>query len=122
MGTEINKLKNVWDEGKQTAVQSTVLPKLDFEELISSIVSIGSFYFYVIDFFDMTLSNVSPSIYDIHGFDPKTVTFDDILNSIRPDDMEFVAKAESANLEFLYSKLGVNSALDYKTNYFLDLK
>ena len=97
MSNEINKLKNVWDEGKKTAIQNTTLPKLDFEELISSIISVGPFYYYIIDFFDMSLSNVSPSIYDIHGFDPDTVTFDDI--------------------DFLYKNIGKENILNYKTNF-----
>ena len=112
MSNEINKLKNVWDEGKKTAIQNTTLPKLDFEELISSIISVGPFYYYIIDFFDMSLSNVSPSIYDIHGFDPDTVTFDDILKSIHPDDIEFVSQAEAANIDFLYKNIGKENILN----------
>ena len=117
MSNEINKLKNVWDEGRKTAIQNTTLPKLDFEELISSIISVGPFYYYIIDFFDMSLSNVSPSIYDIHDFDPDTVTFDDILRSIHPDDIEFVSQAETANIDFLYKNIGKENILNYKTNF-----
>jgi DNA-binding CsgD family transcriptional regulator len=117
MSTEINKLKNVWNEGKKTAIQSTILPKLDFEDLISSIISVGPFYYYIVDFFDMSLSHVSPSIYDIHGLDPNTVTFDDILNTIHPDDMEFVSNAEKTNLDFIYKKIGKENILQYKMNY-----
>ncbi|MGM5470891.1 LuxR C-terminal-related transcriptional regulator [Flavobacteriaceae bacterium LMO-SS05] len=117
MSTEINKLKNVWDEGKKAAIQSTILPTSDFDDLISSIVNVGPFYFYIIDFYDMSLSHVSPSIYEIHGFDPNTVTFDDILKSIHPEDMEFVARAEAVNIDFLYNKIGEENVLNYKTNF-----
>ena len=117
MSNEINKLKNVWDEGKKTAIQNTTLPKLDFEELISSIISVGPFYYYIIDFFDMALSNLRSSIDDIHGFDPDTVTFDDILRSIHPDDIEFVSQAETANIDFLYKNIGKENILNYKTNF-----
>jgi len=117
MTTEINKLKVVWEEGQKTSHQITKLPIIDFEALISSIVSVGPFYYYIIDFFDMSLSNISPTIYDVHGFDPTKVTFDDILGSIHPDDMEFVSKAEAANLDFMYNKLEPNAVLNYKSNY-----
>lgn len=112
-----NKLKIVWDNGKKTAVQSTLIPELSFNSIINNLVSVGPFYFYVIDFFDRSLSHVSPSIQDIHGFDPETVTFDDIINSIHPDDMDFVAKAEEANLNFLYNTIGRENVLHYKQNY-----
>jgi DNA-binding CsgD family transcriptional regulator len=65
----------------------------------------------------MSLSHVSPSINDIHGFDPETVTFDDILGTIHPDDMDFVAKAEAANIDLMYNNLGGNDILDYKSNF-----
>ena len=117
MTKETNKLKIVWDNGKKTAIQSTLIPDVSFNSIINNLVSVGPFYFYIIDFFDRSLSHVSPSIQDIHGFDPETVTFDDIINSIHPDDMDFVANAEEANLNFLYNTLGKEHVLHYKVNY-----
>ncbi len=115
MNAEIAKLNSVWTESQQTAVQNTLLPEINFEDIISSVISTGPFYYYIIDFFDMSLSNVSPSIMDIHGFDPEEVTFYDILGTIHPNDMDFVAKAEQANLEFLYGTLGNDKLLNYKS-------
>lgn len=63
----------------------------------------------------MSLSNVSSSITDIHGFDPATVCFNDILATIHSDDMNFVAAAEQANFDFLYGKLGKENVLNYKS-------
>lgn len=87
MNDEINLLKLVWENGKKTANQNTELQNLDFDSLINSITSIGPFYFYIIDFFDMSLSHVSPSIYDIHGFKPAQVTFDDIIKPIQIEEI-----------------------------------
>ncbi|WP_366187100.1 LuxR C-terminal-related transcriptional regulator [Flavobacterium ovatum] len=117
MENEDNKLKKVWKEGNKTARQLTSIPEINFNELISSLVSLGPFYFYVIDFFDMSISHVSPSIKDIHGFDPETVTFDDIIQTIHPEDMDFVANAENANLKFLYNIVGVDNIVNYKASY-----
>ncbi|MBK5214290.1 MAG: hypothetical protein JJE55_11595 [Flavobacteriaceae bacterium] len=115
MNAEIAKLNSVWTESQQTAVQNTLLPEINFEDIISSVISTGPFYYYIIDFFDMSLSNVSPSIMDIHGFDAQTVSFQDILETIHPDDMDFVAKAEQQNIEFLYGTVGKDKLLNYKS-------
>lgn len=117
MKKEDNKLKIVWEQENKTAVQSTIIPDINFNELISSLVSLGPFYFYVVDFFDMSISHVSPSIKSIHGFDPDTVTFDDIIKTIHPEDMDFVANAEQANLKFLYTIIGAENVVNYKTSY-----
>lgn len=115
MNIEIEMLNSVWIDSQKTTTRNTLLPKIDFEDIVSSIISTGPFYYYIVDFYDMSLSNVSPSIAEIHGFDPETVSFFDILDTIHPDDMEFVAKAEQANLEFLYGTLGKDKLLNYKS-------
>jgi DNA-binding CsgD family transcriptional regulator len=117
MQKETNKLKLVWEKGNKTAVEGTVIPDIDFDRLVSSLVSLGPFYFYVVDFYDQSLSHVSDSINDIHGFDPKTVTFDDVLSTIHPDDMNFVAQAEEVNLKFLYGIIGKENVVNYKSSY-----
>lgn len=117
MGIEENKLKLVWEESNKTAIKSTRFPKINFNDLVSALVSLGPFYMYVVDFYDMSLSHISPSIKDIHGFEPETVTFDDILNSIHPDDMDFVSQAEATALDFLYHTIGKGKILDYKSSY-----
>jgi DNA-binding CsgD family transcriptional regulator len=117
MNREIKKLHSIWENSQQTSIINSEIPQLHFEDLVNSIISTGPFYYYIVDFFDMSISNVSPSIVDIHGLDPKTVTFNDILNTIHPDDMDFVAKAEAANLDFLYNTLGKEKICDYKSSF-----
>ena len=52
----------------------------------------------------MSLSYVSPAITKIHGFDLKTVSFNEILGAIHPDDIAFVAKAEELATDFFIKK------------------
>ena len=117
MSEEIIKLHTVWEKTQNTAINNTFLPQFKFEELINSIISTGPFYYYIVDFFDMSLSNVSNSIAEIHGFDPEIVSFNDILGSIHPDDIEFVARAEKASYDFIYGILGKENVLNYKMSY-----
>jgi len=117
MNAEIQKLHKVWMETRNKAIENTPLPHLNFDDLTNSIINLGPFYYYVIDFYDMSISNISKSITDMHGFDPKTVEFNDILGIIHPDDVDFVGKAEAAVSNFFYTKLGQDKLLKYKINY-----
>ncbi|WP_034917638.1 LuxR C-terminal-related transcriptional regulator [Gillisia sp. CAL575] len=117
MGDEIIKLHSVWEQTQQTSKKDTFLPQFKFEELINSIISTGPFYYYIVDFYDMSLSNVSQSIGDIHKLDPDSVSFNDILNTIHPDDIDFVIKAEKASFDFIYDTIGKDKILNYKTSY-----
>nr|WP_315153915.1 LuxR C-terminal-related transcriptional regulator [uncultured Flavobacterium sp.] len=112
---EIQNLYNVWDPNR--IAKDNTSYRISFDELTNAIISTGPFYFYIIDFFDMSLSHISPAIADIHGFDPQTVSFNDILGAIHPDDIAFVTKAEALSTNFFYQKVGHEKMLDYKISY-----
>ena len=53
----------------------------------------------------------------IHGVEPDTVTFHDILSFIHPDDMDFVSKAEAALLNMFNNVIGRDKLTKQKVNY-----
>jgi DNA-binding CsgD family transcriptional regulator len=112
---EIQNLYDVWQPNR--IAKSNESSQISFDDLTNSIISTGPFYFYIIDFYDMSLSHTSPAISEIHGFNPETVSFNDILGAIHPDDIEFVAKAEAISTDFFYKKVGFEKMLNYKTSY-----
>jgi len=117
MISEIQKLHDVWHAARNKPNNNTILPKMVFDDLTNSIISTGPFYYYVIDFFDMSVSHVSPYILDFHGFDPDNVVFNDILGALHPDDLDFVAKAEATIGDLFDVSLGREKLLKYKISY-----
>ncbi len=117
MNSLIQLLNQTWEESQLKTTKNTSLPKAAFKEIINSIISTGNFYFYIVDFFDMSISNVSPYIEDIHGLDPEKVTFQDILATIHPEDIAFVANCEKAVIDLFYNKLGPELLTSYKVSY-----
>ena len=65
----------------------------------------------------MSLSHISPALYEMHGFDPETITFNDVLGAIHPDDVEFVIKAEAFLTKFFLENVGREKLLTYKISY-----
>lgn len=115
---KLQKIYSTWDDSEKRAQAATTeLSHFDIKKMIGSLVSTGPFYYYVIDFFDMSISHVSPSIMEIHGLNPDTVTFADILGTIDPNEMDFVARAEKSAIHFFYKTVGINKITRYKTNY-----
>lgn len=112
---EIQNLYNIWNPNR--IAKDNTSYQISFDELTNAIISTGPFYFYIIDFFDMSLSYISPAIAEIHGFDPELVSFNDILGAIHPDDIDFVTKAEAVSTDFFYKKVGFEKMLSYKTSY-----
>lgn len=111
----IQQLHEVWISNR--ANKSTSQKQISFDDLTNSIISTGPFSFYIIDFFDMSLSHISPSIYEMHDFNPETITFNDILGAIHPEDIDFVIRAEAFLTKFFYEKVGRDQLLTYKISY-----
>lgn len=112
MTTDLQKLHTVWLQSR-----ATDFPRVGFNELTNSIVSAGPFYYYVIDFYDMSLSNVSAGIEEIHGLDVNKVTFNDVLANIHPDDIDFVIKAEAFLTRFFSKHISREKLTKYKISY-----
>jgi DNA-binding CsgD family transcriptional regulator len=112
---EIQGLHDVWLTNR--TVKNTKSHQISFDDLTNSIISTGPFSFYIIDFFDMSLSHISPSLYEMHGFNPETITFNDVLGAIHPEDVEFVIKAEAFLTKFFLDNVGREKLLTYKISY-----
>jgi len=111
-------LHTVWNDSKEYISKRNIeLDKIKLDEVISSVFSNGPFYFYILDFVTMEIKYISPSVRDIHGLNPDQVTFQDILDQIHPDDMNFVAKAEKVNWDLIYTKIEKDKIKKYKTSY-----
>lgn len=115
MPPEIQSLHDVWQYNR--TLQSTSLNQISFDDLTNSIISTGPFSYYIIDFFDMSLSHMSRSLFEMHGFDAETICFNDILGAIHPEDIEFVVKAEGFLTKFFDEKVGREKLLNYKISY-----
>jgi DNA-binding CsgD family transcriptional regulator len=115
MQPEIQNLHDVWESNR--TFKTTPSHQISFDDLTNSIISTGPFSFYIIDFFDMSLSHISPSLYEMHGFDPETLTFNEVLSAIHPEDINFVVKAEAFLTNFFYENIGREKLLSYKISY-----
>ena len=65
MNAEIQTLHNVWSANR--SVNVTDNHQISFNELTNAIVSTGPFSFFIMDFYDMSISHVSDSVYEMHA-------------------------------------------------------
>lgn len=116
MDIELKKLHSVWELANERT-DWNIMSSRQFSDIANTLVSTGPFYYYIIDFSNMSLSNVSAEIYDVHGLNPETVTFNDVLKTIHPEDIEFVSNVENAIANFFRDKLSPDKLMYYKLNY-----
>lgn len=115
MNAEIEILHNVWSANR--SLQVTDNHQISFNDLTNSIVSTGPFSFFIMDFYDMSISHVSDSVYEMHGLNPGELTINDILGTLHPDDIGFVIKAEDFLTTFFVNKVSREKLMRYKISY-----
>jgi DNA-binding CsgD family transcriptional regulator len=111
-------MHSVWDDfsGKMENC-STVHNFEEYNKLIASLFCPGPYYYYVVDFPGGDIQYMSEGVETILGINRNTVTFDNILNGIHPDDIGFVADAERAGFHYAGRSLGWENTLHYKFSY-----
>ena len=118
MNTNTKVLHDVWSRSLGNISLKNVDHDInEFNRLITSIFSPGPYYYYIVDFFNMGINQVSSSIVAILGMNPETITFDDIIDSIHPEDLSFVSQAEEMAINHFYTVIGKEKVLEYKVCY-----
>lgn len=118
MRPDIERMHDVWSNLIIANRRPTDLPQLNFDEIISSVFSTGPCYHYIIDFYDMSITNMSAGFFDAHGVVPEEIkNINDILSLIHAEDIDFVSKAEKKTLGYIYDTLGPEKFTRYKASY-----
>ncbi|MDM1297176.1 helix-turn-helix transcriptional regulator [Empedobacter falsenii] len=116
-------LNDVWNQFPKVIsneyTNEIVIP--DLEHFFANVFSVGSFYYYILNFNNSTLSNVHENILSIHGLNAYPEHLKDIIDLIHPDDLAFVMEAEAWTLE-IYQMLGPKHQLHLKTGYCFRMK
>lgn len=123
MKPNVDFLHAVWNSSKENISKKEVaLEGLNLDELTNTLFTNGPFYYFVVDFSDMKINYMSPSVKEIHGLNPEDVIFQDILNKTHPDDMSFVARAEATAWDIVLNKIGRSANKKYKMSYCFRLR
>ena len=114
---EIQNLQLVWSRLLTENRFQTILPTINFDEVINTVFSVGPSYYYVIDFYDMSVSNISSGFEKAHGVPSKEIqNIDNILSLIHPDDIDHVSRTEESVIR-MFREIGWEKLLRYKVNY-----
>jgi DNA-binding CsgD family transcriptional regulator len=118
MNSNKKMLHATWNRLSDVITRKNIdMEGIRYDEVMASIFSPGPYYFYIVDFYDRQIKQISPEIQSILGLDPQTVTFDDILSQIHPDDIGYVTQAEATVLNYLYNSIGREKVTQYKMSY-----
>lgn len=118
MKNEIIQMNKIWENMVKEKRDPTQLLHVDFNDIVSEVFAVGPFYYYMIDFYDFSISQISKGFKEAHGVDPDQIkTVNDILDFTHPDDLTTVIKAEEMAFSFMKNIIGMEKIKEYKFSY-----
>lgn len=118
MDSNVSIMHSVWEDFSRK--MNNNLTGHNFEEynkLIATLFCPGPYYYYVVDLPDGSIQYISEGVEPILSIAKDSITFDDIIASVHPDDIEFVAGAERTGFNYILRKVGWENIMSYKLSY-----
>ncbi|MEW4925035.1 LuxR C-terminal-related transcriptional regulator [Algibacter sp. 2305UL17-15] len=116
------KVTQVWETENKILLPSNKKVFIDVIEQVASLFSIGSFYYYIIDFNELKMDYVFEGVTDILGIPPETLTVNKLLDIMHPDDLASMPEKETFATSFLFGDITKDQLPDYKVVYLMRLK
>ena len=116
------KVTKVWETGNKILLPSNKKVYIELIEQIASLFSVGSFYYYIINFHELKMDYVFESISDILGIAPESLTINKLLEIMHPEDFARMPEKEAFATSFLFGDITKEQLPDYKVVYLMRLK
>jgi len=116
-------LHSVWNQSNNIATTKDIYPEnIKIDKLLAGIFCPGPHYYYIVDFYDRQIKYINPSVKEVLGLEPSSVTFDDIISHVHPEDIHYVAQAEDLLLKYMYTPVRREKITQYKCSYCFRLR
>lgn len=91
-------------------------------DMVASFFCPGDYYYFILDFFDLKISYVHPSVETIMGCKPEDFSFDVIFSKMHPEDAARIQQKESVAIDFFYNRISPQKIPFYKSTYNFRIK
>ncbi|MGV6946901.1 helix-turn-helix domain-containing protein [Sphingobacterium kyonggiense] len=116
-GKKKHMLSEIWESNPNLLSDSALASQCpDIGKYLADILTVGPYYYYIINVKNYELSNIHAQLSHIHGFTQPPIQLNEIIDLIHPDDLEFVQLAEKKSIERIITDYS-DSILNWKSSY-----
>lgn len=122
VNSAINKVLTIWQKINQ--VQRPIKKELYLDMIgqIANLFSIGSFYFFILNFDTLRIEMLNDGFYSVLGYKPKRFAIQDLMKKMHPDDMAKMSEKENLISNFFLAEISGNDMPFYKIVYLIRVK
>lgn len=117
----ISKIKAAWEPARILQPIKTEL-YLNIIDQVASLFSVGSFYYYIINFNTLQIEYIDGRIEQVLGIDKGNWSLDKMFDLIHPEDLKELSSKEAKAVDFVLNKITPEDVLRYKIVYAIRLR
>lgn len=116
-GKKKHILTDIWEAYPKILSDSDLASQSpDIGKYVADILTVGPYYYYIINIKNYELSNIHAQLIHIHGLTQPPTQLNEIIDLIHPDDLTFVQLAEKKSIERIITDYS-DSILNWKSSY-----
>jgi len=119
---DIVKIMDVWESGNKVLIPNTKELFLEITNQVASLFSIGHFYYYVLNFENLSMDIVHQGTREVLGLEPNQFCLQTAFDLLHPEDLSKLYEKEATATDFLFNKIPFEDILLYKVVYMMRLK
>lgn len=114
---KIENIKNLWDKVNNADSNTIINQNFNIVEQIGNFFSAGSYYYYILNFDNLSMEFVSKDVENILGISAEFFSLDAMLKTYHPEDLNAMHDKEQAAAHFLFNEIQPKQIIDYKVVY-----
>lgn len=118
----IAKIRNVWETKNKILKPVKKELYLDIIDQVASLFSIGSYYYYILNFDNLLMEYVHPGTTDVLGIKPHEFSIDKLFELMHPEDLAKMHEKENVASDFLFKTISREDIPLYKVVYLMRLR
>jgi DNA-binding CsgD family transcriptional regulator len=84
---------------------------------IAGMCAPGLSYYYILNYFDLSLEYIHPNVEYVIGIRPSEITIEKLLKIALPEELQLIEKKEKITSDFFYNHIRNDDLVSYKTIY-----
>ncbi|MBP0903491.1 LuxR C-terminal-related transcriptional regulator [Mariniflexile gromovii] len=116
------KVFSVWSKENDIKLPKKKELILEIIDQIASCFAAGSFYYFILNFENITMDFVHEGLRDVLGMEPEEFTMEKCFERMHPEDLASMNEKETLVLDFFFNKIPKEDFFSYKSVYVMRIK
>lgn len=116
------KVYSVWSKENSIHQPNKKELLLEIIDQVASFFAVGSFYYFIVNFENITMDYVHDGVRAVLGIEPEDFSMESCFEIMHPEDLASMNEKEAVVFDFFFNKIYSEDLFSYKTVYVMRLK